>query len=80
MRRGSAEIGDQLVNPQDVALLKMDGSSTIEIKIQQKNTSILIMGGEPIDEPIANRGPFVMNTQDELRQAMVDYSSGKMGR
>jgi len=80
MRRGSVEIGDKLVGPQDVALLKTDGSSKIDLNILEKNTSILIMGGEPIDEPIANRGPFVMNTQAELTQAMQDYSSGKMGR
>ena len=80
MRRGSAEIGNQLVNPQDVALLNIDGSQKIEINVLQKNTSILIMGGEPINEPIANRGPFVMNTQDELNQAMNDYASGKMGK
>jgi redox-sensitive bicupin YhaK (pirin superfamily) len=37
------------------------------------------MAGEPIDEAIARYGPFVMNTKDELIQAMQDYQAGKMG-
>jgi redox-sensitive bicupin YhaK (pirin superfamily) len=39
----------------------------------------LLLSGEPIDEPIVGRGPFVMNTQEEIRQAMLDYQSGRMG-
>jgi redox-sensitive bicupin YhaK (pirin superfamily) len=39
----------------------------------------LLLCGEPIDEPIVGSGPFVMNSAEEIRQAMVDYQSGKMG-
>ena len=39
----------------------------------------MVLGGEPIDEPIAARGPFVMNTQEEIMQANMDFMSGKMG-
>lgn len=45
-----------------------------------KDTKLLVLGGEPILDPIAGYGPFVMNTPDEIRQAMDDYQSGKMGR
>lgn len=44
------------------------------------NATALLLCGEPIDEPIVGSGPFVMNTAEEIRQAMMDYRSGKMGR
>jgi len=39
----------------------------------------LLLSGDPIDEPIVGRGPFVMNSTQEIRQAIADYQSGKMG-
>lgn len=42
-------------------------------------SEVLIMAGEPIDEPVAQWGPYVMNTQTEIMQAMRDYQMGKMG-
>ena len=45
----------------------------------QEDSRLLIMSGEPIEEPIARYGPFVMNTKAELVQAVQDYQVGKMG-
>ncbi|MEO6715100.1 MAG: pirin family protein [Mycobacteriales bacterium] len=53
-----------------LTLASDDGMSALEV---------LILGGRPIREPIAQYGPFVMNTEAELRQAMDDYHAGRLG-
>ena len=47
-----------------------DASATLEI---------LLIGGVPLNEPVARYGPFVMNTREEILQAIEDYQNGKMG-
>ncbi len=52
-----------------------------EVEIEaETDARLFVMSGEPIDEPIAGYGPFVMNTQQETRQAMIDLQTGRMGR
>jgi redox-sensitive bicupin YhaK (pirin superfamily) len=41
---------------------------------------VLLIGGEPLREPVARYGPFVMNTFDEIRQAFADYRDGRLGK
>jgi redox-sensitive bicupin YhaK (pirin superfamily) len=48
-------------------------------RAEDKGLEVLVLGGEPIGEPVAHYGPFVMNTRDELAQAMDDYRAGKLG-
>jgi redox-sensitive bicupin YhaK (pirin superfamily) len=43
------------------------------------DSTILVLSGKPIDEPVVGYGPFVMNTEAEIRSAMEDYRSGRMG-
>jgi len=69
--------GSEPVKEAELARLDRTGE---HIMIAAKNdTVLLVLAGEPIDEPVARYGPFVMNTQAELVQAVNDYQAGKMG-
>lgn len=69
---------ERLEGQAKLAALSSQGDSlTLDAK---EESLVLILGGEPIDEPVASYGPFVMNTQAELRQAVEDYQAGRMGR
>ncbi len=46
----------------------------------ESGAELLIVGGVPLHEPVARYGPFVMNTASEIRQAMIDYQSGRFGQ
>ena len=71
VRRGGVDVlsGEESENkkqkvnslgPQDVAVMHMDGSDMLRVSVKNDDTSLLIMGGEPLNEPIAAQGPFVM--------------------
>ncbi len=70
--------GSEEISAAEVGLFDRAGAS-IGIDCATNATALLLCG-EPIDEPIVGSGPFVMNSAQEIRQAMADYQSGKMGR
>ena len=69
--------GSEAIEAAEVGLFDRAGRN-IGIECLEDTTALLLCG-EPIDEPIVGLGPFVMNTSQEIRQAMADYRSGKMG-
>ena len=76
--KGSVTINNlEKVSSNHFALFNNKGSE-FTIKAEEE-AEILILSGEPIDEPIASYGPFVMNTNDEIRQTIDDFNSGKFG-
>ncbi|HQS57568.1 MAG: quercetin 2,3-dioxygenase [Gallionellales bacterium 35-53-114] len=78
VRSGKLAMEKVLINQGDLVLLEAAGAN---IGLQaQEDSSVLLMGGEPIDEPVVASGPFVMNTEQEIRRAMMDYQSGRMGQ
>ena len=70
--------GSQSVREVEIALFGQKGERVV--LDAKADATILVLSGEPIDEPIARYGPFVMNTQAELVQAVNDYRAGRMGR
>jgi len=79
VRRGEVDIEGQKVGPQGVALMTRTGAG-LRLSARAPDTQIMLLGGEPLDEPIANMGPMVMNTRQELEQAFEDFHAGRFGR
>jgi redox-sensitive bicupin YhaK (pirin superfamily) len=75
MLKGSIRIGAQMVGAAELAVMERDGSVLAFESLEE--SVVLLLGGEPLDEPIVGHGPFVMNTREELVQAMQDFGSGK---
>lgn len=69
--------GETVVREAQFAQMSRDGRD-VEIEANGDAT-LLILSGEPIDEPVVGYGPFVMNSQDEIRQAIDDFNSGRFG-
>jgi quercetin 2,3-dioxygenase len=64
----------------DAQMVLLDRIGTDVVVEAQTDATLVLLSGEPIDEPIVGYGPFVMNTQAEIRQAVDDFNKGKFGR
>lgn len=53
---------------------------TVKVAAGEEEVKILLLSGVPIAEPVVGYGPFVMNTEDEIRQAIHDFNHGRFGR
>lgn len=76
--KGSVRVhGGDTIKPAEVGMFDRSGN-TIRIDSADQAVALLLIG-EPINEPVVGSGPFVMNTAEEIRQAMMDYQRGRMG-
>lgn len=76
--RGSASIGSTKLKTHQGAHLNNDGQ-TVTLTAGSDGAKLLILSGQPIDEPVVAHGPFVMNSPEEIRNAVRDYQLGRMG-
>ena len=77
--RGSVTVNGT-ESARDAQMVLLDRAGTDVVIDAQTDATLVVLSGEPIDEPIVGYGPFVMNTQGEIRQAVDDFNSGKFGR
>jgi redox-sensitive bicupin YhaK (pirin superfamily) len=68
----------QEIDAQKMVVFQNDGDS-VTLTAGAEPLEVLLLGGVPLKEPVVRYGPFVMNTEDEIRQAVVDYQAGRMG-
>jgi redox-sensitive bicupin YhaK (pirin superfamily) len=69
--------GEQIARAAQFAVFAREGGA-IAVEAND-DAKLLLLSGAPIDEPVAAYGPFVMNTQAEIRQAIADFNAGKFG-
>jgi redox-sensitive bicupin YhaK (pirin superfamily) len=79
VQKGKVQVnGSEMVQGVELVQFERDGA---EVVLEAQNDiTALWLSGPPLGEPVVGQGPFVMNTAEEIRQAMLDYRSGRMGR
>ena len=75
---GSITVNNNDKAPTDHFVLFTNKGKDFTVRADE-DTLVLVLSGQPIDEPIASYGPFVMNTDEEILQAVKDFQNGKFG-
>jgi quercetin 2,3-dioxygenase len=75
---GRVRINEQPLEAVELAVLDRAGT---QVRLEAATSArILMLTGQPIGEPVVGQGPFVMNTREEIREAIQDYQAGRMGQ
>lgn len=75
---GDARVGNEALAQHTLAVF--GAGTAVEITAGNKGARFIVVGGRPLREPVAQRGPFVMNTAEEIQTAFADYSAGTLVR
>lgn len=76
---GTARVGPEAVAVREGQLAFLGAGDVVALAAEQQ-AELLLLAGVPLGEPVARYGPFVMNTETQIRQAIRDYQAGRMGR
>ena len=74
------QVATQISDSIELTYPKLSASKLFHAEQAPSTVKLLLLSGEPIGEPVAGYGPFVMNTQEELRQTFRDYQTGNFGK
>ncbi len=77
--RGDVSVGGQQVPSKRMAILANDGQADGVVIEARGEAKVLLIAGRPLNEPIVQYGPFVMNTEAEIYQALSDFRDGRLG-
>ena len=76
---GTVEVGGQMVESERLAILANDASADgVRLTASSRPARVLLVAGAPLNEPIAQYGPFVMNTSEQIHQAVADFQRGAL--
>ena len=80
---GSVQVGEKGKTAREGQMAQLGDGDTVRLAVAGDATApadFLLLAGQPLTEPVARHGPFVMNTREEIEQAFRDHQSGRMGR
>ena len=78
VQAGTVQVNGQAAGAGQLVTLGREGSG-LRVQAGGEDTRLLLLAGEPIDEPVVGYGPFVMNSPAEIRQAIDDFNGGRFG-
>jgi redox-sensitive bicupin YhaK (pirin superfamily) len=78
VQSGEVSVGQERLRAVELAVFDREGDTVV--LLAHSPARVLVLSGQPLNEPVAGQGPFVMNTREQIREAIDDYQAGRLGR